>query len=449
MVIDTFLQTTLKHIIFIGTGVLFVLIAVIVSIPERAPAGTLAKASSATFPYVIDKSTVFSYPTYPIPSKGIEIIDSTFHTHVKRVTQKSIDAYNSLAITPEYSKADPSNANGSRIILRGTDAQWYLYDGATLELLNGGPIPNLSQDDIEPRWDAANPNIFYYRVSDDMIFRRFDVSTNRSSIVHDFAGEITGGLTILNGSEGDSSSDSRYWAFMILGNPPDSDHVLGVITYDLVENRVIGKKLIPVGWVTPNWVGIDASGTHVIFPPEDGVNPLMAYHLDFSHPISITISAGHSDLALDNTGRDVIVYQDNANDTISMADLETGVITQLLPIPFDVNNDIGMHISGNNVYKPCWVVVTTGGSSYKSWMDRQFWLLELKSNPRVWRLGWTWLQQCKTQSDFNYFAEGWATINKAGTKIWWQSNNDVMSCNTDNEDVYQMFLPVFPEKMGN
>jgi len=175
----------------------------------------------------------------------------------------------------------------------------------------------------------------------------------------------------------------------------------------------------------------------------------MAYHLDFSHPISITISAGHSDLALDNTGRDVIVYQDNANDTISMADLETGVITQLLPIPFDVNNDIGMHISGNNVYKPGWVVVTTGGSSYKSWMDRQFWLLELKSNPRVWRLGWTWLQQCKTQSDFNYFAEGWATINKAGTKIWWQSNNDVMSCNTDNEDVYQMFLPVFPEKMGN
>lgn len=196
----------------------------------------------------------------------------------------------------------------------------------------------------------------------------------------------------------------------------------------------------------PNWVGIDASGTHVIFPPEDGVNPLTAYHLDFTHPVSITTSAGHSDLALDNSARDVIVYQDNANDTISMADLETGVITQLLRIPFDVNPDIGIHISGNNVRMPGWVVVTIGGSSYKSWMDHQFWMLELKSNSRVWRLGWTRLQQCKTQSDFNYFAEGWATINKMGTKIWWQSNNDVMSCNSDNEDVYQMSLPVFPEK---
>lgn len=422
------------------------LLAMLVTMPEAIRAQRMGNTSMIVFPYVFDKDTVFPYPTYTMPSKGTALTDPTFHTTFQRVTQKSVDGYVSPAMTPEYSKADPSNANSTRVILRGLDAQWYLYDTATFALLNGSPIPNLPQDEIEPRWDAIDPNIFYYRQGDDMIFRHFDISTNTSSIVHDFTGEIPGGVTILNDSEGDSSTDSRYWAFEIRGNPPDADNILGIITYDRVTDRIIGKKLIPPGGIMPNWVGIDASGTHVIFPPEDGVNPLVAYHLDFSHPVSITISAGHSDVALDKQGRDVIVYQDNANDTISMGDLETGAVTPLLSIPFNVNPDIGIHISGNNVYKPGWVLLTTGGSSYQSWMDRQFWMLELTPNPRVWRLGWTHLKQCATPSDYNYFAEGWATINKPGTKVWWQSNNDVAACNSDAEDVYQISLPEFPDE---
>jgi hypothetical protein len=393
---------------------------------------------------VLDKATVFPYPTYAMPSKGKPVTDPTFHTTFQRVSQRSVDGYPSPAMTPEYAKVDPSNADGTRLILRGLDAQWYLYDTATFTLLNGGPIPNLPQDEIEPRWDAHDPNIFYYRESDDLAFRRFDISTNTSAAVHDFAGEIPGGVTILNDSEGDSSTDSRYWAFEIRGDPPDAGNILGLVTYDRVADRVIGKKLIPKGGLMPNWVGVDASGTHVIFPPEDGINPLVAYHLDFSHAVSITVSAGHSDVAVDGQGRDVIVYQDNANDTISMADLETGRVTRLIPIPFDINPDIGIHISGNSVRKPGWVLVTTGGSSYASWMDRQFWMLELVADGRVWRLGWTRLRQCPTASDFNYFAEGWATINKAGTRLWWQSNGDVAACTSDDEDVYQMTLPPFP-----
>jgi hypothetical protein len=403
---------------------------------------------STSFPYVLDQSTVFPYPTYSMPAKGITITDPTFHTSFRRVTQKSVDGYPSPAMTPEYSKADPSNANGTRLILRGLDAQWYLYDSQTLALLNGGPIPNLPQDEIEPRWDAQDPNIFYYRQSDDMLLRAFNISTNTSSVVHDFSGVIAGGVAILNDSEGDSSADSRYWAFEVRGDPPDTDHILGVITYDRLNDRVIGKKFIPAGGLMPNWVGIDASGTHVIFPPEDGVHPMVAYHLDFSHPVSLTVSAGHSDLALDKQGRDVIVYQDNATDTISMADLETGSITTLLHIPFDVNPDIGVHISGNSVKKPGWALVTTGGGSYVSWMDRQFWMLELTPNPCVWRLGWTRLKQCSSPSDYNYFAEGWATINKAGTKLWWQSNKDIAACSSDDEDVYQMSLPAFPDEQA-
>lgn len=399
----------------------------------------------AAFPYVLDSSTVFPYPTYLMPSKGTKVVDPTFQTSFQRVTQKSVDGYTSPAITPEYAKADPSNADGTRLILRGTDGFWYLYDAITLDLLNGGPIPNLSQDEIEPRWDATDPNIFYYRQSADMVFRSFNITSNQESPVHDFTGEIIGGETILNDSEGDSSTDGRYWAFEVRGSPPDSSNILAVITYDRFSDQVVGKKIISPGGVMPNWVGISPSGKYVVFPPENGTDPMVSYYLDFSHPVSITTSAGHSDVASDKAGRDVIVYQDNASDTISMADLETGVVTPLIPIPFNVNADIGIHISGNNVRWPGWVLVTTGGSTYKSWMDRQFWMLELKPDPRVWRLGWTRLLQCSNQSDFNYFAEGWATINRAGTKVWWQSNSENASCTRDNEDVYQMSLPEFPD----
>ena len=139
----------------------FLILLLVTTTPISGTQRAEATVSTA-FPYVLDSSTVFPYPTYGMPIKGVDITDPTFHTIFQRVTQKSVDGYPGPATTPEYSKADPSNANGTRLILRGLDAYWYLYDGQTLALLNGGPIPNLPQDEIEPRWDAQNPSIFYY-----------------------------------------------------------------------------------------------------------------------------------------------------------------------------------------------------------------------------------------------------------------------------------------------
>ena len=60
---------------------------------------------------------------------------------------------------------------------------------------------------------------------------------------------------------------------------------------------------------------------------------------------------------------------------------------------------------------------------------------------RVWRLGFTRLAQCARESDHNYFAEGWAAVNLAGTRLWWQANDGVPVCDGDHEDVYQMIRP--------
>ncbi|MDH7515831.1 MAG: T9SS type A sorting domain-containing protein, partial [Bacteroidota bacterium] len=58
-----------------------------------------------------------------------------------------------------------------------------------------------------------------------------------------------------------------------------------------------------------------------------------------------------------------------------------------------------------------------------SWMDTQLFLVELKANPRIWRLAHT---HAYTSLDFdgekNYFAEAFAAINTAGTRVYFGSN---------------------------
>lgn len=157
-------------------------------------------------------------------------------------------------------------------------------------------------------------------------------------------------------------------------------------------------------------------------------------------------SAGHGDAALTADGRDVYVYQNVRTDYISFADMNTGTETQLIHVPFEVNTDIGMHVSGNCALTPGWVLVSTYGSwnvppgEAHSWMDCQLLMLELKTNPRIWRIAHT---QSYTSRDYsgekNYFAEAFAAINTAGTEAYWGSN--WRNYSADYTDTYQIIMP--------
>ena len=110
-----------------------------------------------------------------------------------------------------------------------------------------------------------------------------------------------------------------------------------------------------------------------------------------------------------------------------------------------------LHFSGNCVEKPGWVLVSTYGAKYPppnrnhSWMDTQLFMVELNQEPAVWRIAHT---QCYTEEEYtgegNYFAEASATINKAGSRIYFGSNWG--DYNVDSEgnaytDTYQVVLP--------
>mgnify|MGYP000605791662 CR=1 FL=1 len=129
-----------------------------------------------------------------------------------------------------------------------------------------------------------------------------------------------------------------------------------------------------------------------------------------------------------------MVYQNVANDFIAMTDLETGVETRLLEIPFSLNTDIGLHVSGNCYKKPGWVLISTYGAKYprsgesSTWMDHLLFMLELKENPKIIKIAGT----CAYTALFpdavekNYFAEAFAAVNSAGDRIIFGSNRGVL-----------------------
>jgi hypothetical protein len=73
-------------------------------------------------------------------------------------------------------------------------------------------------------------------------------------------------------------------------------------------------------------------------------------------------------------------------------------------------------------------------------MDCQLFMLELTASPQIWRVAHT---QAYTSLDWdgekNYFAEAFAAINTAGTKIYWGSN--WRNYTTDYTDAYEVILP--------
>jgi hypothetical protein len=69
-----------------------------------------------------------------MPPKGVAFPDPSFKTAIVRLTDKAADGYEGPGIQNEYAKADPENADGTALILRGNSGVYYLYDGRTARM---------------------------------------------------------------------------------------------------------------------------------------------------------------------------------------------------------------------------------------------------------------------------------------------------------------------------
>jgi hypothetical protein len=359
------------------------------------------------------------------PGRGVPFKDPVYHTTVVRVTDRGVDGYRDKGIKQEYARTDPENSDGTLLVLRGTEANWYLYDARSFKKLRDLDMLGAGVQEAEPRWDASNPGLLYHL--HDMKLMALDVRSGKNRVVHDFKREFPWGAQIATGSEGDASVDRRRWCFMVRKKAGDDEWAPRVvISYDRTADRIVGRMKVtrPIDALTTSM-----SGRHCVIGWDE--RPATAHPFDLGKTVKLPKGVtGHQDMALTRGGKDVSVYQNVDTDEIAMADLDTGRETSLVAIPFDVNPDLGLHFSGNCARTPGWVLVSTYSAlkiqkgRRRSWMDRQLFMVELKRSPRIWRIA-----QVNTVTrvrvgggDPYYYAEPFAAINTAGTRVYWGSN---------------------------
>ncbi len=385
----------------------------------------------------------FEAPNVPMPAKGAIYLDPGFKMTIVRLTDKASDGYEGPGIQNEYAKADPENCDGTALILRGNNGVYYLFDHKTARMTSLANAFNDCGQEPEPRWDATDPRVFYYVCNTQL--RKHDVSSRASITVHDFKKEYPSASYVRTKMEGDASTDRRYWCFLV----EDSEwNTQAVIVYDKNLDRIEGRK--SSGFREKiNWVGMSPSGMYCALGWEGDVAPLSttSFSRDFSRAVDLPDgSAGHGDFAFTSDGREVYVYQNVRTDHIAMADLATGAETPLLPIPFNINPDIGLHVSGNCDMTPGWVLISTYGSKNPppgknhSWMDNQLFMLQLKQNPVIWRIAHTQAYiSLHSSEEKNYFAEAFASINRKGSRIYFGSNWGRFE--PEYSEAYQVTLP--------
>jgi len=413
------------------------------TIPPTTPSA--AGCPSGSFVPVTHRRVLVPPPT-PEPEPRVWYQEPTFGTCLMRLTDREGDLSPedpSSGLRHEYARVQAFNADGSFLLLQGTEGTHYLYDATTLQ-----PITELALG-AEPRWDAEDPDLLFF--TEDTALRSYRVSSGATETIRDFAGDLAGHnpVVVWTAWEGSPSIDRRYWALMA-----ENDEWLptAFLFYDRAEDRIDVLDLRGVPGVEDDVDHVTTSplGTYLLASFDracesgttgTGSRPcgLMVYDRNLQEARGLLRVLGHYDTALDATGNEVIVYQDIDTDRVSMLDLGTGAVTPLLDIDFSFTG-IGVHVSGLGYDRPGWAVISTHDNDTTShtWIDDQVFLVELKADGRVLRLAHTY-STVDDEQELDYWAEPHATTNPDITRILFASNRG--RSGTGKVDAYLIALP--------
>lgn len=380
----------------------------------------------AEFTYNLSDVVSVQFPAPPKLEQGESCVTPEFSLPLTRLTDATQTSYKGIG--HEYARNSPENADGTYLILRTQKATWLLYDVKKSKVSDKLDI---GQGNREPRWDWEDPEVFYY--IRDKRLTKYNIKNHRKTVLRDFGQDYPNAQWIDSKSEGDSSSDNRWWGLVVRNYNNDTKKVktIDYAVYDLIDDKLFSYVETtgqPVDGV--NTVTASMNGHYILV--EDSPN---TYVFDlypgkpWSNKRTLPGRHGHGDLAISKSGRDVFVAQDTSKDHITMVYLDTLEEVKLLKLPFTSGQPVegklsytGFHISGNNRHRPGWVLVSTYGRADRPthWGDGALYMLELKENPKHWRLTYTFARTSKGGKD--YFAEAFASINQHGTKVYWNTN---------------------------
>jgi hypothetical protein len=356
--------------------------------------------------------------------------DPVFGTCLVRVTDRRTDLSpgdDSAGLKNEYARVQSFNADGSRLLARGIEGTWYLYDADTLQPLGELPLT------VEPRWDPLDPDTIY--ASDETRMMAYRISSGESVLVHEFAADLPGQelAAVWTRYEGRPSADGRLWGLMA----EDGDwETVAFLVYDREADRVVARRDmrgVPgvedgIDHVTISPLGryflasFDRSCREGELGQDSQPCGLMVYDSSLQHGRGLLRIIGHYDVALDAEGREVVIFQDIDQDYIALLDLGSGAVTPLWPIDFS-HTGIGLHFSGCAFGRPGWALVSThdGDPGAYTWMDDQVFAVELRAGGRVVRLAHTHSLVDEDQ-EHDYWAEPHASVDPSFTRVVFTSN---------------------------
>jgi hypothetical protein len=424
-------------------------------------------ASASDFDYVIGVEQCPPGEPPPKPEQGVHFIDSCFGTTIVRVSDAETEAVTDF-VQPRYAKFSPENSDGTRVLLRGGagtcpypySSYWMLYNVDKNDPNCYSFIKEVClhyQESMEPRWSGTEPDIFYYTMN--MEFRKYNVVTDEDTLVRDFSSDFPGRSSIYMDDEGDSSADSRYWAWFTtmsgkyevftydkdaeLYGVPDTDGKTGEILGVLEHSDFITRHT-----ASANWVSMTDDGSKVVVGSDYGTWNTGSYNKDFSDATPLYAWVGHSDTAIDVNGNNVLFGFELAyTDGYGMVDLETveKILMLRRPWPNPTNytgSSYGYSSGSHCVAKPGWGLYSAYCSSDCRVGDKfdclLIFLMELKDVghyedpaklPRVWQVA------------HHYNSPGyypWGVMNRVGTRIYFRSN---WGSTANKVDTYVIELP--------
>lgn len=431
--------------------------------PATKPSG--ARPAPAAVPLVaVPNPLSGENPTHPLvvlplPQVGRAVTDGRFKTKLTRLTQRP-------KIRHEYSRYDPYNRDGSRIVLHDTDS-------GDLHVYRTGRLPLDRKDNLlktvdmeQPRWDPRDPNVLWGLRDFKIITVTFPAG--KTTVVKDFTKDPTIApvlkaepdlYRITTRDEGEASRDMRTWALILQGSKDDYRHRY-ILTWDRQADRVLGVYKLAANEEI-DWVGMSWSGRHVLIGGDSGAgraSGLCMADLALKKIHRLDHTTSHSDVGVDVKGNDVIVMQNSRTDHVDLIPLSDKTRpcreegdqyagtnrTKLLRLFYNSESshglNSGLHVSCN---APGYAVISTfmdQGVKEQNWLDRCIVLVRLDpAKPKVW-----YLAKLHTTHKA-YWEEPHAVITNDGSKVLWATN---WNRNVGQDKVFVMRLSLPPAWTG-
>lgn len=414
-----------------------------------AGGGTTAVAGASvdflTTASLLSDSSTQSQPVVAEPAAvGDTYVDPVFGTTIQRVTKSPAPGSSSgpAGITPEYSKAQAWSANQSRVLLRGTDASWHLYNGVDFS----GPLPlSLPVGDIEPRWSPTNPNRIYYLLGRSVYsYTVSSGASRRITRVRGLGGELTSG----------AEQDIPLGGLRLVVHGPEHYDARGrwswtrAAVVDLATGKV-GRRITlrrPAGSSGDflDYVAIAPDGRRLIV--------MWAFHgadlytRRWKRLRRLTSWDEHGDFCRDTSGKWWFVqarYRPVPNDELIVASSLDGLARRSLWMAPRYN--LAVHISCRNQRMPGWAFVSTYWDGLGQRPDdapiafeNEVFALSLQSSvatPVVRRLAHT-----RMNERADYFDEPHATVSRDGRMVLFASNFGQYVSDEEYDDTYAIDL---------